>query len=141
MKISTRGRYGLKVVHYLAKADSPDPIPLSTISRELNLPENYLEQLMRRLRKSGLVDSVRGSYGGYKLSRPAKEIYVGEILRSLEKSMYVASCSKENSSCSQLGDCACQIVWNKIQDSVDNVIDNYSLDDMIEDEKKALRGG
>ena len=84
MRLSTRGRYGLKAMYQLAIHYGEGPIPLKQIADKENLSENYLEQLVSQLRKEGLLTSVRGAQGGYMLAIPPREITVGNVLRVLE---------------------------------------------------------
>ena len=84
MRLSTRGRYGLKAMYQLACHYGEGPISLNSIAEEQDLSENYLEQLVATLRKEGLLNSVRGAQGGYMLAKPPEDITVGNILRTLE---------------------------------------------------------
>ena len=84
MKLSTKGRYGLRALIDLALYSENETVSIASISARQNISESYLEQLIAKLRKAGLVTSVRGAGGGYKLALPASEISVGDILRALE---------------------------------------------------------
>ena len=86
MKLSTKGRYGLRALIDLALYSENETVSIASISARQNISESYLEQLIAKLRKAGLVTSVRGAGGGYKLAKPASEISVGDILRALEES-------------------------------------------------------
>lgn len=140
MKLSTRGRYGLKAMFQLALHYGDGPIPLNQIAEKQGLSENYLEQLFSTLKKEGLLNSVRGAQGGYMLSRKPEEITVGNILRALEGNMAPADCvMDDNSDCSRDDSCVTRLVWIKIKDSIDEVIDSITLQDMVEDEDKLNR--
>lgn len=137
MKISTKGRYGLMAMFQLALEYGNGPIPLKNIALEQDISDSYLEQLFSKLRKDKLLESVRGAQGGYMLSRAPDEMTVGDILRSLEGDMAPAQCTREDSSdCLKEDNCASQKVFMKIKNSVDNVIDSITLEDMIKDMKK-----
>ena len=84
MKLSTKGRYGLRAIVDLASNSQDGAVCISSIAQRQNLSESYLEQLMSLLRKAGIIESVRGAGGGYRLARPPEQISVGEILRALE---------------------------------------------------------
>ena len=84
MKISTKGRYGLTIMMDLAKRFGQGPVPLKSVAERHGLSEHYLEQLIAPLRNAGLVRSVRGAYGGYKLAKDPEEITAGDIIRVLE---------------------------------------------------------
>lgn len=135
MKLSTRGRYGLKAMFQLALYHGEGPIPLNQIAEEQNLSENYLEQLFSTLRKDGLLNSVRGSQGGYLLSKNPNEITVGNILRSLEGDLSPSNCITGDE-CENELTCVTKTVWEKIKNSIDQVVDSITLQDMIDDENK-----
>src|SRR5699024_11022769 len=96
MRLSTRGRYGLKAMYQLAMHYGEGPIHLKQIADKENLSENYLEQLVSQLRREGLLNSVRGAQGGYMLAMPPKDITVGNILRILEGNLAPADCIIED---------------------------------------------
>lgn len=140
MRLSTRGRYGLKAMFQLALHYGEGPIPLNQIADKQRLSENYLEQLFSTLRKEGLLSSVRGAQGGYMLAKSPEEIKVGDILRSLEGNMAPADCvMDEYTDCSRDEFCVTRTVWMKIKDSIDEVIDSITLQDMVNDENKLLK--
>lgn len=137
MKLSTRGRYGLKAMFQLAISQGDGPVPLKQIAEKQNLSENYLEQLFSTLRKDGLINSVRGSQGGYLLSREPEEITVGQILRSLEGELSPSDCILNgNADCERETICVTKNVWKKIKDSIDEVVDSITLQDMMDDDNK-----
>ncbi|MDR7855989.1 Rrf2 family transcriptional regulator [Tissierella sp.] len=137
MKLSTRGRYGLKAMFQLALHYGEGPISLNQIAEKQNLSESYLEQLFSTLRKEGLLNSVRGAQGGYMLSESPHKITVGCILRALEGSMAPSDCViDDNNECNKEDGCATRLVWVRIKDSIDEVIDSITLQDMVDDEIK-----
>lgn len=137
MKLSTRGRYGLKAMFQLALHNGEGPISLNQIADTQNLSVSYLEQLFAVLRKDGLINSVRGAQGGYMLSRDPKDITVGNILRSLEGNLAPSDCVMDDEiGCGKEDGCVTKMVWVKIKDSIDEVVDSISLQDMINDENK-----
>ena len=93
MKLSTKGRYGLRAIVDLASNSQDGAVCISSIAQRQNLSESYLEQLMSLLRKAGIIESVRGAGGGYRLARPPEQISVGEILRALEGNLNLVECS------------------------------------------------
>lgn len=138
MRLSTKGRYGVKAMFDLALNCCGEPVPLKSIAERQGLSEAYLEQLMAGLRKAGLVKSVRGAQGGYVLGDSPDKITVGEIIRSLEGSMAPVDCVIENevSECEKAEYCVTRIVWAKIRDSINQVVDSITLQDMIDDYNK-----
>jgi Rrf2 family protein len=141
MKLSTKGRYGLKAMLDLAVHSSEGQIALKSIAERQGLSENYLEQLFSVLKKSKLVKSIRGSQGGYMLAADADKITVGMILRALEGSLAPVDCVLESdpSSCERSDCCVTKIIWEKIRDSINNVIDSVTLKDLL-DEYSKLKG-
>ena len=137
MRLSTRGRYGLKAMYQLACHYGEGPIPLNSIAEEQALSENYLEQLVATLRKEGLLNSVRGAQGGYMLAKPPEDITVGNILRILEGDLAPADCVvDEEYECAKEENCVTKLVWMRIRDSIDSVIDSITLKDMLDESKK-----
>ncbi len=141
MKLSTRGRYGLKAIYELAAHYGDGPIPLKDIASSQKLSESYLEQLFLSLRKEDLIESVRGAQGGYMLSRAPEDITVGDVLRCLEGSMAPSACLESDSDCSQEEECITKYVWSEIKDSIDMVIDSISLRDMLNKGSEKIEEG
>ena len=136
MRLSTRGRYGLRAMFDLAMNQSQGPIPLNEIASRQNISESYLEQLFASMRKVGLVKSVRGAHGGYLLGASPDEIYIGQILRTLEGNIAPADCVSEDDAmeCSDADACVTRIIWEKIRDSINQVVDSITLHDMIHEQ-------
>lgn len=136
MRLSTKGRYGLMAMSQLALDHGKGPISLKYIAEKQNLSESYLEQLFSTLRKNGLLTSVRGAQGGYMLSNEPSDITVGHILRALEGELGPAECVHDTiSECTKEDGCATKLVLIKIKDSIDEVIDSITLQDMVNDVK------
>lgn len=137
MKLSTKGRYGLKAMFDLALNYGLEPISLTQISERQNVSVNYLEQLIAPLRKAGLVKSVRGAQGGYHLAKPPSEITVGEILMVLEGTLAPTDCvtGLTDDECTYAGYCVTRVIYEKIKKSIDEVVFSISLQDMVDDHK------
>lgn len=134
MKLSTKGRYGLMAMFELALEYGKGPIPLRSIAEKQGLSDNYLEQLFSVLRRHQLINSVRGAQGGYMLSRAPNEITAGDILRCLEGDIIPADCTSEDAvECEKEDSCATKLVLVKLKNSIDNVIDSITLQDMLKD--------
>ena len=131
MKISTRSRYGLRAMYDLA-LHQDGPIPLREIAARQEISEPYLEQLFASLRKCDLVRSSRGAQGGYTLSRPAKEISIGEILKALEGSTCSTDCVGDRG-CGNACFCPSHPLFAKIQQSIDQVLSTMTLQDMLQE--------
>lgn len=132
MKLSTRGRYGLRAICYIAENENKGYVPVSEISENLNLSENYLEQLVRMLRKDDLIISSRGPKGGYKISKPLKEISIGQILRSLEGDLTMSECVSGKVDCSEK--CDAYDVFTKLDNLINEAVDSITLDNIVKHE-------
>lgn len=132
MKLSTRGRYGLLAMVDLAVAYGEGPLPLREIAENRGLSENYLEQLIAVLKKEGLVESVRGAYGGYLLSRSPEEITVEEIISALEGPIAPVDCVAEEDPeyCSKEDECVTRFIWARLRDSMKQVLSSITLDEL-----------
>ena len=137
MKLSTKGRYGLRALIDLALYSENETVSIASISARQNISESYLEQLIAKLRKAGLVTSVRGAGGGYKLANPASEMSVGDILRALEGSLDAVNCPglEEENSCDGSEFCVTKYVWQKINDSINRTVDEMKLDQLVEESR------
>ncbi|HHU62923.1 MAG TPA: Rrf2 family transcriptional regulator [Clostridiales bacterium] len=138
MKLSTKGRYGVKAMFDLAMNYGKGPIPLKNIAKRQQISEPYLEQLMASLRRAGLVKSMRGAQGGYMLANSPENITVGQIIKTLEGPLAPTECviEDETTECSKAEYCVTRLIWEKIRDSINNVIDIITLQDMINDYHK-----
>ena len=137
MLISTKGRYGVMIMVYLAENYNNGHKPLKEIASSQDLSEKYLEQIINPLTKAGMLTSYRGAQGGYALSKPPTEIAVVDILRILEGSLAPVYCVAENGeTCDKLKSCNSVVVWKKIKDAKDNVVDNMTLADLLTSEEK-----
>lgn len=134
MRISTKGRYGLTVIVELGKKYGEGPLALRKIADENNLPEAYLEQLIPSLRNSGIVTSVRGAYGGYKLSKPPAEITAGDVIRLLEGPIQVVD-GLDDANVPQ------QELWNRIGEAIRNVLETTTIEDLITSDASAKPDG
>ncbi|OYD08855.1 cysteine metabolism transcriptional regulator CymR [Paludifilum halophilum] len=123
MKISTKGRYGLTIMMDLAARYGDKPTSLKSIAERHNLSEHYLEQLIAPLRNAGLVRSVRGAYGGYKLSRSPEEVTAGDVIRVLEGPISPVEFTEED-------DPGRRELWRRIRDSIAEVLDHTTLEDL-----------
>jgi len=134
MRLSTRGRYGLKAMVDLAVNYGDGMVSTASLAAMQGISDAYLEQLIAALRKAGLVNSVRGAQGGYSLARPPGEINVNEVLRVLEGSTSVMDCvGTESAECDNACSCSARPLWLKLQSRIDEVLDATTLADMAAD--------
>jgi Rrf2 family transcriptional regulator, cysteine metabolism repressor len=136
MKISTKGRYGMKAMLDLAIYSSTGPVTVKSIAERQNISEGYLEQVFSSLRKGGLVNSIKGAQGGYVLSRSPLNITVGDILRQLEGDLRVADENITTDSETDLEYCISSKVWRSINESINSIVDSITLDSLITEYKK-----
>ncbi|MBU3185858.1 RrF2 family transcriptional regulator [Clostridium estertheticum] len=133
MNISTKGRYGLRAMVDIAVHSFGEYIPLKIIAERQVISENYLEQVFSILRKAKLVKSARGSQGGYTLAKEASQITVGEVLRILEGDLGITGDDD-----GALGSditikiCINTIVWKKVNEKINTVMDSVTLQDLVE---------
>lgn len=138
MKLSTKGRYGLRALIDLAQYSEEEAVSIASIAARQNISESYLEQLVAKLRKAGLVVSIRGAQGGYRLARPSDTISVGDILRALEGNLEAVECSAHTDEGCQGADlCVTKYVWQRINESIARTVDEMMLDQLVEESKKA----
>lgn len=131
MKLTTRGRYGLRAMLDLALNYSADHISLSSIAERQGISEGYLEQLIIPLKKAGLVKGIRGAQGGYTLSKPPSNISVGEVLRVLEGPLAIVDCLTGENRCAKSEDCITRHIWKKISENIAALVDSITLDELI----------
>ncbi len=139
MKISTKGRYAVRVMLDLALNDNGECIKVKEIAGRQGLSEKYLEQIIAVLNKAGYVKSVRGAQGGYRLAGSADEYTVGMILRLTEGSLAPVAClDAEAEECDRCDTCETLEVWNEVYRAVNAVVDNITIGDLVEKRKKRL---
>ena len=144
MKLSTKGRYGLRALLDLAVQSEDELVSISSISARQHISEAYLEQLMARLKKAGLVESVRGAQGGYRLAKKASEISVGDVLRALEGSIDAVTCpgngdvTTGEAACAGAELCVTKYVWQRINESITRTVDEIKLDTLVEESRKVV---
>lgn len=142
MKLSTKGRYGLRAVVDLAVHADEETVALSQIAERQGISMNYLEQLIAKLKKAGIVNGIRGAQGGYMLAHPAQEISVGDILRALEGDLSPVDCSEVMGEglCSNSDSCVTKYVWKRISDSINEAVDGIMLSELAGESRKVNAG-
>ncbi len=134
MKISTKGRYALRLMLDLAQhRDEQEYISIKKIAQRQDISEKYLEQIVAQLARAGFVTSVRGAQGGYRLVQEPKDYTVGMILRHIEGNLSSVKCLEESpNKCRRCNNCVTIEVWKQINDAVNNVIDNITLQNLVD---------
>ena len=129
MKISTKGRYALRFMLDVALAGDGACLSIHQVSKDQDISEKYLEQIVPFLLKNGFLLSIRGAHGGYKLARPQQDYTVGEILRAVEGDLVPVACLECGVDlCERAPYCATLEVWREMQKAIDAVVDNITLE-------------
>ena len=131
MKLSSKTHYGLIACHILGKNYPDNAVSASMLEAHISVSGKYLEKIMRMLSKRNIVSATRGASGGYYLSRPPKEITVGEIVRALEDDMEIIECVKDDGKCKC---CPTSKVWKTLYAGINSILDSMTLEQMIKGE-------
>jgi Rrf2 family transcriptional regulator, iron-sulfur cluster assembly transcription factor len=135
MRLTTKSRYGTRMMLDLAIYAQERPVPLSDISRRQNISIKYLEKLIRKLKKAGFVKSQRGPFGGHMLARSPEAITVGDLVRVLEDTTAIADCAESDDAvcgvCNRAGDCLSRWVWVAASRAMFDTLDSISLSSLI----------
>ena len=129
MRLSTTARYSLRALSDLCAYSDDEPVSVSDIASRQNIPVNYLEQLFGKLRRGGILESVRGSQGGYLLARPECDISIADILQALGEPFIFGSCQTEKG-CENAVTCPTFNLWRKVKGSVDEILRTTTLEDI-----------
>lgn len=135
MKVSTKGRYALRLMLDLAQQPPTEYVSIKSVATRQGISEKYLEQIIKMLSKSGLVESTRGKSGGYRLTRTPESYTVGEILRVTEGSLAPVSCLEEEHHCENCNDCVTYEIWQNVLDAINEVVDSITLSYLVEKQK------
>ncbi|EJO5348748.1 Rrf2 family transcriptional regulator [Clostridium botulinum] len=136
MKISTKGKYGIKAIIDLAINSTEEAVTLKSISERQNISEGYLEQIFSLLRKNNLIKGIKGAQGGYRLEKDSAHITAGEILRALEGDLSVVELN-DNYLNSKMEKSIKSNLWDRINESIERVVDSITLEDLVEAYKKS----
>jgi Rrf2 family protein len=133
IKVSSKGRYGVKAVYELALHFGQGPVAVSWIAKSQNISEQYLEQLMGPLKRAGLVRGTRGSQGGYTLAKPPAEISVSDVVDAVEGPISLTDCSSDDSqSCPEYDHCVGPDVWSRVQEALVDTMSSMSFQMLID---------
>jgi Rrf2 family protein len=141
MKISTKGRYAVRVMLDLALNNTGEYIKVKDIAARQEISEKYLEQIISILNKAGYVKSVRGAQGGYKIAKDPSNYTVGMILRLTEGSLNPVAClDDEVNECERCDTCETLGVWKELAKAINNVVDNVTVADLVERQQERIAG-
>ena len=131
MKLSTRSRYGTRILVELARQPDRQPVQVSTISKRQNIPTKYLEQLLRTLKSAKLVKSVRGAHGGYLLAKQPESISLGLLVRLFEGQSELVECISSPETCQMAADCRVRLAWKDATDALYDKLNGITIADLI----------
>ncbi len=139
MKISTKGRYAVRVMLDLAVHNTGEYVKVKQIAQRQEISEKYLEQIIAVLNKAGYVKSVRGAQGGYKLAKAPKEYTVGMILRLTEGSLSPVAClDGDVNECDRCDTCDTLAVWKQLEKAINDVVDHVTIADLVDRQQERL---
>ncbi len=136
MRLSTRARYGTRLLLELALNFNQGTIFLKDIAEKEEISEKYLSHLVIPLRAGGLIISSRGAHGGYQLAKPPSQITMKEIVQTLEGSISFVECVKNPDICSRVSKCVTRNIWKKLDERVSEVLNSITLEDLVQSQKK-----
>ena len=135
MKLSTKGRYGVRLMFDLALQAGDGPVTLKDIAARQEISEKYLSNLIVPLKNAGFVHSVRGSQGGYTLARPPGNITLKDILLALEGPMCLVECTEKPLLCQRSGECLMRDIWSEVSGKMLDALESFTLEGLIERQK------
>lgn len=131
MKISTKGRYALRIMIDLALNDGGRYVPLRDIAERQGISNKYLEQIISLLNKAGYLETARGNTGGYKLAKKPGEYVIGDILRAAEGDLSPVYCLTVDGDCDRQKECKAHFFWKGLDDAINAYVDSKTLEDLI----------
>ncbi len=131
MKLSTRSRYGARILLELARNYGKEPVPVSRLSRIQEIPPKYMEQLVRTMKKAKLITSIRGPKGGHALAQDPQRITLGQIVRLFETQTEIVECISTPDRCDMAEKCRVRRVWKAASDALYKELDGVSLAELI----------
>jgi Rrf2 family iron-sulfur cluster assembly transcriptional regulator len=140
MKLSTKSRYGTRLMLDMAQHYQEGPIQLATVAQRQGISVKYLEQIIIPLKKAGYIRSVRGPKGGHTLARPPAEITIGEIVAVLEDGVSLVACSGDPEVCGRAEDCATRPIWQEAAQALFDKLHSITLDSLVSRENVKTPG-
>lgn len=138
MKLSTKGKYGVRAVFEIARNEGEGPLTIKTIAERQGISLSYLEQILYRLAKAGLIESVRGPGGGYLIGKTPSELTIGDVVRALEGPIALSHCLEPGMSgdCYQADDCVARMVWSRVGAKIEEALDSITFNDLLREYPK-----
>lgn len=135
LRLSTKGQYGVRAMFEIASGSENGPVTIKEISKRQEVSVAYLEQILNKLRKAGLILSVKGPGGGYVLNRKPGDISIGVILRELEGPVAITSCLDPREGCMRVEGCVTHLLWKSLGEKIEGFLDKMTLKDLIKDNR------
>jgi Rrf2 family protein len=141
MRVSSKCQYALRALFAIARRGEPGLSRVMEIAEEQDIPPRYLENIVNQLRKGGFVHSRRGKEGGFSLSRPARDIRLGDVIRFIEGPIHPTGCNgeKPGQACRFKGRCVFIRHWNEAEKALESVYDNTTIQDLVEEDRRFLQ--
>ncbi len=143
MRLTTKSRYGTRLVLDIAMYGKEKPVPLSDVSSRQNISLKYLEQITAKLKKAGVINSQRGPFGGHNLAKKAEDITIGDIVRILEETTVITDCSEQEKQmcgiCNRAGDCLSRWVWVEASRAMFDRLDQITIAGLLSRENQPLK--
>lgn len=131
MKLSARTRYAARLLLDLAMSETDNPVKTGLLSENTGITVQFIEQIIRPLKKAGLISSVRGAAGGHYLSKPPDQITLGDVIRTMEGAIHIANCLECKSTCERSVDCRTRSVWERASKAMEDELDSITLADLM----------
>ncbi len=132
MKLSTKGKYGVRAIFEIARNYGKGPLAMKAIAERQRISLSYLEQILHRLGKTGIIESVRGPHGGYELARRPADLTIGDVVRALEGPIALSHCLEPGvAGCYQADDCVARMVWTKVGEKIEEALDSITFDQLL----------
>jgi Rrf2 family cysteine metabolism transcriptional repressor len=134
MKLSTKGKYGVRALFEIARHFGKGPLTIKEIAERQKISLSYLEQILHRLGKAGIIESVRGPHGGYELGRRPADLTIGDVVRALEGPIALSHCLEpgvSSESCYQAEDCVARMVWAKVGQKIEEALDSITFEHLL----------
>ncbi|MFO8032737.1 MAG: RrF2 family transcriptional regulator [Desulfohalobiaceae bacterium] len=133
MKLSTRSRYGLRLLLEIARSEGIRPVPLSQVAKEQNISLKYLEKIAGILKQAGYLQGKRGPSGGYRLSLDPEEIHLGDLIQKLEGNLELVQCWMSEQTCPRVKECKTRRVWEELRSTISSKLNDLTLQDLLQE--------
>jgi Rrf2 family protein len=131
LRLSTKGQYGVRAMFEIARGYPDEPVNIKVISERQDVSPHYLEQILNRLRRAGLIRSVKGPGGGYLLTSRPEEVSISEILRELEGPVAITSCLNPAEGCVRIDSCVTHLLWKALGRQIEEFLNTITLNDLL----------